>query len=195
LAEIALEEAQNAKSTVRLQRDAEGNFGYVYTADQNKVADAEQKLADAQNSLYNIGLEGANDYAQKYADTVQEMNDELVALSEARMNGEITTDEELRRRQEELTQHYYEKLQNFSHLYQASLDADSRVEADAWSTQFAGMTGETEKWMTYVKQYAGDAIGAFAAYNTEIDKIEGYTIGKDAALAASETQKIVTANQ
>jgi hypothetical protein len=41
LAEIALEEAQNAKSTVRLQRDAEGNFGYVYTADQNKVADAE----------------------------------------------------------------------------------------------------------------------------------------------------------
>jgi hypothetical protein len=33
LAEITLEEAQNAKSTVRLQRDAEGNFGYVYTAD------------------------------------------------------------------------------------------------------------------------------------------------------------------
>jgi multidrug resistance efflux pump len=33
LAEIALQEAQDAKSTVRLQRDAEGNFGYVYTAD------------------------------------------------------------------------------------------------------------------------------------------------------------------
>jgi hypothetical protein len=32
LAEIALKEAQNAKSTVRLQRDSEGNFGYVYTA-------------------------------------------------------------------------------------------------------------------------------------------------------------------
>jgi len=31
-AQIALEEAQNAKSTVRLQRDSEGNFGYVYTA-------------------------------------------------------------------------------------------------------------------------------------------------------------------
>jgi hypothetical protein len=33
LAEIALEEAQNAKSTVRMSRDNEGNFGYVYTAD------------------------------------------------------------------------------------------------------------------------------------------------------------------
>jgi hypothetical protein len=41
LAKIALEEAQNAKTTVRLQRDNEGNFGYVYTADQNLVADAE----------------------------------------------------------------------------------------------------------------------------------------------------------
>jgi hypothetical protein len=32
LAEIALEEAQQAKSTVRLTRDSEGNFGYLYTA-------------------------------------------------------------------------------------------------------------------------------------------------------------------
>ena len=47
LAEIALEEAQNAKSTVRLQRDAEGNFGYVYTADQDQVAKAQQELEDA----------------------------------------------------------------------------------------------------------------------------------------------------
>jgi hypothetical protein len=41
LAQIALEEAQNAKATVRLQRDSEGNYGYVYTADTSKVADAE----------------------------------------------------------------------------------------------------------------------------------------------------------
>jgi hypothetical protein len=41
LAEIALEEAQNAKSMVRLQRDSEGNFGYVYTADSEKTSQAE----------------------------------------------------------------------------------------------------------------------------------------------------------
>jgi hypothetical protein len=35
LAEIALQEAQQAKSAVRLRRDSEGNFGYVYTADAN----------------------------------------------------------------------------------------------------------------------------------------------------------------
>jgi hypothetical protein len=48
-----------------LRRDSEGNFGYVYTADENKVADAQQRLADAENALYNVGLEGANNYAQK----------------------------------------------------------------------------------------------------------------------------------
>ena len=47
MAEIALEDAQAAKSTVRLQRDSEGNIGYVYTADENKLAEAEQKLSDA----------------------------------------------------------------------------------------------------------------------------------------------------
>jgi hypothetical protein len=66
LAEIALEEAQNAKSTVRLQRDAEGNFGYVYTADQNEIANAQQQYDDAQNALYNKGLEAASDYMSKY---------------------------------------------------------------------------------------------------------------------------------
>jgi hypothetical protein len=33
VAEAALRDAQNAKSVVRLRRDSEGNFGYIYTAD------------------------------------------------------------------------------------------------------------------------------------------------------------------
>jgi hypothetical protein len=40
LAEIALEEAQNAKNQVRMQRDAEGNWGYVYTANQDATSKA-----------------------------------------------------------------------------------------------------------------------------------------------------------
>jgi hypothetical protein len=63
LAEIAAEEARNAKSTVRLQRDSEGNMSYVYTADTDAVSAAQQELEDKQNALYNLGLEGANDYS------------------------------------------------------------------------------------------------------------------------------------
>ncbi|MDD7747782.1 MAG: hypothetical protein PUJ32_07190 [Lactobacillus johnsonii] len=46
LAEIALEEAQEAKSQVRLVRDNEGNWGYMYTADAEEVSKAEQDVED-----------------------------------------------------------------------------------------------------------------------------------------------------
>jgi hypothetical protein len=40
LAEIALEEAQNAKTQVRMRKDSEGNYSYVFTADENEVEKA-----------------------------------------------------------------------------------------------------------------------------------------------------------
>ena len=50
VAKIALAEAQNAKSQVRLTRNAEGGMSYVYTADENKTNGAAQQLEDA---IYN----------------------------------------------------------------------------------------------------------------------------------------------
>jgi hypothetical protein len=43
-AEIALEEAQDAKSQVRLVRQSTGEYGYMYTADQAKIDEAKQNL-------------------------------------------------------------------------------------------------------------------------------------------------------
>ncbi|WP_291627884.1 hypothetical protein [Clostridium sp.] len=37
LAEIELEEARNAKNTVRLRKDNEGNWSYVYTQNMDAV--------------------------------------------------------------------------------------------------------------------------------------------------------------
>lgn len=47
LAKMALEEAQNSKSTVRLQRNMQGGMAYIYTTDENALADAQQKYEDA----------------------------------------------------------------------------------------------------------------------------------------------------
>jgi len=41
LAQIALEEAQASKDTVRLTRDQDGNMAYQYTANQEKVHEAQ----------------------------------------------------------------------------------------------------------------------------------------------------------
>ena len=160
LAEIALQEAQDAKSTVRLQRDAEGNFGYVYTADANQVADAEQKLADAQNNLYNIGLEGANDYQQKYAQTLQESQDAITELTQMWMNGEIANEEEFNRRKQEITEYYGEKLKQYSELHTIALSTDSRVLTDAWSSDFIERTASVEEWKGSVDEYFEGAAGS-----------------------------------
>ena len=159
VAEIALEEAQQAKSMVRLTRDSEGNFGYVYTADQNQIDAAQQKLEDAQNNLYNIGLEGANDYSQKYAETMQEMYDTLQEIQTAFLNGEIATQEEYDRRMLQAKEYYFDKLKDFSNLYQVALTTDSRVVNDAWSSDFNDMIYKTEELKSAVNDYADQSAG------------------------------------
>lgn len=194
LAEIALEEAQDAKSTVRLQRDSEGNFGYVYTADQNKLAEAQQQLEDAQNNLYNIGLEGANDYAQKYQQTMQEMYDTFADLQQQKLEGAFETEEEYHRAMEEAKAYYYQKLQDYSGLYSTAITTDSRVVADAWSSDFADMVYNTDEWMSAVDQYVADVELAFKEWSDAVhDPSTGITaiVGGDVA-AVGETVQGVT---
>jgi hypothetical protein len=50
----------------------------VYTADAEAITSAEQDLLDAQNALYNIGLEATNDYGQKLLELQQQLSDELI---------------------------------------------------------------------------------------------------------------------
>ena len=179
LAEIALEEAQRAKTTVRLARNDEGQFGYIYTADQNQINDAEQTLADALNSLYNIGLEGANEYQQKYAETLQESQDAITELTQMWMNGEISSEEEFNRRKQEITEYYGEKLQQYSELHTIALSADSRVLTEAWSSDFIERTVSVEMWRDKVDEYfesAADSMQTWAQVcsqtlkNSDLDK-------------------------
>ena len=171
LAEIALEEAQGAKSTVRLQRDSEGNFGYVYTADQNAIAEAEQKFADAQNSLYNIGLEGANQYTEKYQQTLSEFYNTMTELQTQYLNGEFENEAEYQAAMEEAKSFYYAKLQEYSELYTIAIGTDARVVQDAWSTEFQTMTYGTEKWKASIETYVGNVNTAFQGWAAVVQQL------------------------
>ena len=153
LAEIALEEAQNAKATVRLQRDSEGNYGYVYTADKENIAKAEQDLADAQNALYNIGLEGANDYGQKLLDLQQKLADDLIALEEARAAGQYQTDEEYYAAKERLISEYNNLFEAYSAQYTTALEVDTAIQQEAWVNAYDEMILKTEDWQIHVDEY------------------------------------------
>lgn len=156
LAQIALEEAQNAKSTVRLSRDSEGNFGYVYTADQNKIDDAQQAVDDADNSLYNLSLEGQQQYTEKYLQAQQSMYEELKQLQQDYLDGNIASEEEYERIKEQILNHYLGSdgvLTTYQNLYNVAVRTDANATADYWGQEYGRMTQDTETWKTAVNNY------------------------------------------
>lgn len=173
LAEIALEEAQNAKATVRLQRDSEGNFGYVYTADQEAISNAEQDLLDAQNNLYNIGLEGANEYGQKILELQQQLADQLVALEEARAAGQFATDAEYYAARDRLISEYTDLFKAYSQQYTTALGVDVAVQQDAWIKAYDAMIKQTGTWQEKVKGYTGQCESAYISWRTVVESESG----------------------
>ena len=172
LAEIALEDAQNAKSTVRLQRDSEGNFGYVYTADQDQIANAQQAVEDAKNDLYNISLEGQQTYSEKYVQGLQQMNDEIAQLEADWLAGRITSQEEFEAKREAIEQHYFGVpdgiLTTYSNLYNVAVQTDAQATADFWGKSYGAMTQNTEDFHTAVTTH-------FEAIDADMEKWEDIT--------------------
>ena len=72
VAKIALEEAQNAKTQVRLTRDAEGNYSYTYTADENVKAEAQQNYEDKLNDILKLSNEYGAEMQKKAVQLEQE---------------------------------------------------------------------------------------------------------------------------
>ena len=168
-AQIALEDVQNAKSTVRLQRDTEGNFGYVYTADQDKINSAQQTLADAENELYNIQLEAANEYAEK---TIQAKNDLIQRLKEidqAYRDGEYENEAAWLEARQRVQDEYYQTIEDYQDLYKIATEENADVIADAWTTAYSDIVTESEQWKRDVERYTGDVIRAFEQWESRTD--------------------------
>ena len=193
VAEIALEEAQNTKSTVRLQRDSEGNFGYVYTADSSAVSDAQQKFDDAQNALYNKGLEGANDYTQKYQQTMAEMQDSLTQIQSDYLAGSFVSEEEYQNAVAESKAYYFEKLRGYADLYNTALSADSSIAAEAWSTNFSTMFQSTEELESAVSNYMTGAEAAFERWSEVVATVEE-TTGADLDSLTTKVGNVTSAS-
>lgn len=81
LAMQQLEDAQNAKNQVRLTRDAEGNFGYMYTADETEIANAQQNLNDKLYEYYKFNTDRVGDLSETYLDLMSQMEEEIKNLS------------------------------------------------------------------------------------------------------------------
>ena len=71
LRKIALEEAQNAKSTVRLTRDSNGNYVYQYTADQDELTKKQQEYEDVLQKINDLSVERVRDLESRLLEIYQ----------------------------------------------------------------------------------------------------------------------------
>ena len=82
LAEQALKDKQNAKSTVRLKRDSQGNFGYVYTADQAEIDKAQQEYEDKVYAYQEFINRMDTELTEYFISTQEKMEEEIQAAAE-----------------------------------------------------------------------------------------------------------------
>ena len=92
LKQIALEEAQANKNQVRLQRNAQGSYSYVFAADAEEIAKTQEELAKAENELYNFDKEA---YGEKVAAVLKAEQDLQNKLQEIWNNTSLSEEQKL----------------------------------------------------------------------------------------------------
>jgi len=123
LKQIALEEAQQNKSTMRLRRDSQGNYTYQYVSDEDEVAKLKEELSDLYNELYNFDLSAYQDNLDQIYSVWEEYQEKMKEAAQI-------NDPEERQQRELLLQEQYGELINGlveqnedirSNLYQSSM--------------------------------------------------------------------------
>lgn len=108
LKEIALQDAQKNKSKMRLRRDSQGNYSYQYVSDEDSIAQAQQELLEAQNSLYNLDKDKYKSNLDEIYSTYSEFQQKLLEL----YSDTTLADEEREEKKKLLAEQYGEIINN-----------------------------------------------------------------------------------
>lgn len=129
LARLQLEEARDAKSTVRLSKDSEGNWSYVYTANQDNVEKAEQNYED---KLY--AMQQANsEYINSLSDQILELEEQYAEkLAEIRLDNTMS-EEERNAAIERLNAYFAEQMEYLTNEGQKAVDNNARLFEEEWT--------------------------------------------------------------
>ena len=169
LAKIALEEAQNAKSTVRLSRDSEGNFGYVYTADQDQIDNAQQNYEDKLHDLKKHSEEYLDDMSEKIIQNQQDMMEVLAAIDKTKFE----TQEEYEAELDRIKAHYMGLDKYYRSEMQKAMDELGVTYQETLLGQLEGSASldEAQKTLQENTDTATKEMGtAWATWHASVDK-------------------------
>lgn len=87
LKQIALEEAQQNKSKMRLRRNAQGNYSYQFTADTEQINQAQEDVTDVLQRLTNLSQEKSKEIYDTALSATQDFVERMAEI-EAMADGE-----------------------------------------------------------------------------------------------------------
>ena len=93
LKEIALEDAQNNKTSMKLTRNEQGNQSYQYVADEDDVADKQEDYMNSMGDYYEKALSYRDRMTEAHQDAIQQRNEELASVEALFKNGKIDYEE------------------------------------------------------------------------------------------------------
>lgn len=161
----ALQDAKNNTSKMRLARDAQGNYSYQYVADDNAISDAQQKLLDAQNDLYNFDkdqyMSNLNDMQNAY----QEYIDKMTEIATNQSLSETERQEQMK----EVTAQYQEYL---TAITQENTQIRENLANSAYDSYFNLLYDSKDEFLNVSDEMLGEVIPAWdSAIQEMIEKI------------------------
>lgn len=118
IAQNALEEAQNAKDSVRLVRNSAGNWDYQFTANQDDVDAAQDDYNKALNDWYNIAKDQTKDIMDEILKLKQDTHDQLEEI----YKDDTLNEQEKNAKIEELRKASLDKLEYLQREYNIAMD-------------------------------------------------------------------------
>ena len=158
LKEIALQNAQQNKTQMRLRRDAQGNYSYQFVSDQENIIEAQRELAQAQNDLYNLDKNKYRENLNDIYDIYSEFQSKLLELYQ----DQTLSVEEREKREALLVEQYSELINGLveqnteirKNLYQSTFDSLANM-YDADLKNFANLSQEEQNiLMSYLTNFS-----------------------------------------
>lgn len=162
LAEIALEDAQNAKSQVRMSRDNDGNWSYVYTADEATVADAAQTYEDKMFQMQQISNDYLDQISEQWIATTIEMEQAYQKIYEDR----TLSDEERMAAIDRLTEYYDSRFLYFNDQITNALGNNQILYEEDWTAWANKNNLQIESNDSFLTNFGDTVLGLTTGFET-----------------------------
>ena len=123
-AEIALKDAEDAKSQVRLMRNAAGGYSYVFTADEEATEEARQNLDDKNNDYYNFLKDSRADAEKEWYENALRAQEAIAEVDQNWIDGMYKTEQEYEDERAQVQSYWIDRMYQDSKTFGLILEAN-----------------------------------------------------------------------